>query len=265
MHKVKELIRQSTTTQSVESFPEEWYDLNDANHFWFQWRLRAFLGLVTAMNLSIKAPRTFLDIGCGVGLFADQVEHSTAWTIDRCDLNVRAVSDNQPARGQAFVYDVLTTEPGRAGHYDGIFLFDVIEHIDDTRAFIEAAVEHVRPGGQVFVNVPALPKLFSEYDSAVGHLRRYTKESLREEFAFLSSDLVIDDVRFWGMSLIPVVIARKAMLKKGTERSEIVKAGFKPPSKLLNDLMCGLMALECTLVRSPLAGTSLLLAATKRG
>jgi len=37
----------------------------------------------------------------------------------------------------------------------------------------------LRPGGWLFVNVPALPALASAYDRAVGHLRRYTPASLR--------------------------------------------------------------------------------------
>ena len=63
-------------------------------------------------------------------------------------------------------------------HYDAVFLLDVIEHIPDDTAFLIAALQHLRRGGLIIVNVPASMLFFSDYDRVAGHVRRYTPGSL---------------------------------------------------------------------------------------
>ncbi len=67
-----------------------------------------------------------------------------------------------------------------AGGFDTILYIDVLEHIRDDRSELIRAKRRLRPGGKLIVLSPALPFLFSPFDRAIGHFRRYTKESLRE-------------------------------------------------------------------------------------
>jgi len=62
--------------------------------------------------------------------------------------------------------------------FDTILYVDVLEHIKDDAAELEAASRHLRPGGHLVVLSPAHPWLFSPFDEAVGHYRRYTRTSL---------------------------------------------------------------------------------------
>lgn len=61
---------------------------------------------------------------------------------------------------------------------DTIIYIDVIEHIEDDHAELRLAMKHLRPGGHIIVLVPAYQWLFSPFDDAVGHFRRYTSRSL---------------------------------------------------------------------------------------
>lgn len=63
--------------------------------------------------------------------------------------------------------------------FDSILYIDVLEHIPDDRAELELAAEHLRPGGKVIVLSPAHPWLFTPFDQAIGHFRRYNKKMLR--------------------------------------------------------------------------------------
>lgn len=61
---------------------------------------------------------------------------------------------------------------------DTIVYIDVLEHILDDRAEIELAAWHLMPGGHLIVLAPAHQFLFSPFDSAIGHFRRYSQASL---------------------------------------------------------------------------------------
>jgi SAM-dependent methyltransferase len=62
--------------------------------------------------------------------------------------------------------------------FDLIFYIDVLEHIKDDAVEISNAVKHLKNGGYLIVLVPAHMFLFSPFDSAIGHFRRYSKKTL---------------------------------------------------------------------------------------
>jgi SAM-dependent methyltransferase len=64
--------------------------------------------------------------------------------------------------------------------YDTIVYIDVLEHIEDDRAELEGAFRLLRKGGHLCVLAPAHQGLFTAFDAAIGHYRRYSKESLRD-------------------------------------------------------------------------------------
>lgn len=63
--------------------------------------------------------------------------------------------------------------------FDAILYMDVLEHIEDDSGELIRAAKHLRMNGCVVVVAPALPWLYSPFDAALGHYRRYTKDSLR--------------------------------------------------------------------------------------
>lgn len=66
-----------------------------------------------------------------------------------------------------------------AERFDVILYVDVLEHIEDDRSEMALAAAKLRPGGVLIVLAPAHAWLYTEFDSAVGHYRRYAKSSLR--------------------------------------------------------------------------------------
>jgi SAM-dependent methyltransferase len=64
--------------------------------------------------------------------------------------------------------------------FDTLLYIDVLEHIEDDRAEMRAALQRLKPGGRIIVLSPAHPWLFTPFDQAIGHYRRYTKSSLRD-------------------------------------------------------------------------------------
>jgi 2-polyprenyl-3-methyl-5-hydroxy-6-metoxy-1,4-benzoquinol methylase len=197
------------------AFPNEWYDANSANHFWFQWRERAATALIRRAGLATGAPLTVFDIGCGTGITSRQLRRRTNWVFDGADLNIEALKRCHGDIKRVLYYDIL--EEAREFHerYDVVILFDVLEHIEETRPFLEALLFHVKPGGHVLVNVPALMPLYGMYDTLVGHYRRYTRRTLAREFE--PFDVTVVDQVYWGFSMVPLLWLRKQVLGEAAD------------------------------------------------
>ncbi len=240
-------------------FPAEWYGLAERGHFWFEWRLAAALAQLREVGLSMAAPLRALEVGAGTGVLRDQLEACSSWVVDLADLSYEALRRAAPGRGRRLYYDVTEPRAAFLGAYDVVVLFDVLEHVAETAAFLSAVLRHLRPGGHLLVNVPALPSLFGDYDREAGHLRRYLPATLRAELEGL--DLEILDLRFWGLSLVPLLLARRAVVRSG--RGSVIRAGFRPPGAIIHFLLKTAMRCETTILRRPPAGSSLLLCARR--
>jgi len=62
--------------------------------------------------------------------------------------------------------------------FDCIIYIDVLEHIKNDYEEMRLACERLRIGGKLIVLSPAHQWLFTEFDLAIGHFRRYTTSSL---------------------------------------------------------------------------------------
>jgi SAM-dependent methyltransferase len=67
-----------------------------------------------------------------------------------------------------------------AEQFDSILYMDVLEHISDDRAEVENAAGHLRSNGKLIVLAPAHQWLFTPFDQAIGHYRRYNKKMLAD-------------------------------------------------------------------------------------
>ncbi len=63
--------------------------------------------------------------------------------------------------------------------FDTIIYIDVLEHILEDKKELLRATFYLKPSGHLIVLSPAFQFLYSPFDKAVGHYRRYTKKSLK--------------------------------------------------------------------------------------
>lgn len=83
--------------------------------------------------------------------------------------------------------------PPRRDH-SALVSFNVLEHIPDHVAALAAARQLLRPGGAVVSFVPAFEFALGRFDRQVGHVRRYTKASLRA--AYEEAGLTVDRIHY---------------------------------------------------------------------
>jgi SAM-dependent methyltransferase len=121
-----------------------------------------------------------LEAGAGIGanlkIFAGlNFRHWTCLEPDRDMAERLRCSLPDTARYESVV-GTLQDMPNR--RFDAILYIDVLEHIEDDRAEMRRAAEHLNPGGAVIVLSPAHQWLFTPFDAAIGHFRRYSKRTL---------------------------------------------------------------------------------------
>lgn len=124
-----------------------------------------------------------LEVGAGIGsniryLACDTVREWTSLEPDAMLANriaARATAAKPPDwRVIAGTLDKIDA----AARFETILYIDVLEHIADDRLELTRAAHHLVAGGALVVLAPAHQFLFSSFDAAIGHHRRYSVASL---------------------------------------------------------------------------------------
>lgn len=64
------------------------------------------------------------------------------------------------------------------GHYDFVFAFEVLEHIEADEQALNQWLGYLKPGGSLIISVPAHMSKWCKNDVWAGHIRRYEKQQL---------------------------------------------------------------------------------------
>jgi 2-polyprenyl-3-methyl-5-hydroxy-6-metoxy-1,4-benzoquinol methylase len=101
-----------------------------------------------------EKPARFLEIGCGPGrLLRVLAELCPAWTLCGIEPSEFAAQECRDAGLRVLTGTVEQIGlPGERFH--AICAWNVIEHVDDPKAFLEWVVAHLEPGGHLFLHTP---------------------------------------------------------------------------------------------------------------
>lgn len=81
-----------------------------------------------------------------------------------------------------------------SGEFDTIIYIDVLEHINADAEEIRKAASLLNKNGHLIVLSPAFQHLFSPFDKAIGHCRRYNKKMLRK---IVPADLNLVSIKYY--------------------------------------------------------------------
>lgn len=126
-----------------------------------------------------------LEVGAGIGsnityLFHENIERWVALEPDQ--LLATQIKDRIGKGEFSPLCEVVTgaiNSLGPSDLFDTILYFDVLEHISDDKEELATASKHLRPAGHLVIVCPAHQFLFSPFDQAIGHYRRYNKRMMR--------------------------------------------------------------------------------------
>ena len=127
-----------------------------------------------------------LEVGAGLGGTTEAIcsGDESEWCCLEPDPQLVSRIDERIGRGEfrgncRTMHGVLTDLPATP-YWDTILYIDVLEHIEHDADEVQEAALRLAPGGAMVIVSPAHSWLFSEFDEAIGHFRRYTRRSLAE-------------------------------------------------------------------------------------
>lgn len=121
--------------------------------------------------------------------------------------------------------------------FDTVLYIDVLEHIEDDRAELERASARLRANGHLIVLSPAFQFLFSEFDKAVGHYRRYTAKTLAAVFP---TSLKRERLFYLDSVGMMTSLVNRFLLKQGTPNAGQIKLwdrAIVPISRVVDPLL----------------------------
>jgi trans-aconitate methyltransferase len=154
------------------------------------WELARFEVIRDILKQTYKNEESFtvLDIGCGDAFFvtalSDLYPKATFYAIDIAFTEEIVTKIKNEIGSRSILLFQSLEEAGRQikKKADLVLLLDVIEHIEDDKAFLNGLYNNSAIGSetQIMITVPAFARLFCSHDHFLGHYRRYTNKSLHK-------------------------------------------------------------------------------------
>ena len=148
-----------------------------------------------------------LEVGAGMGATTRALCTGTtsSWTCLEPDgalaTRLSATLSAEPIASAPTVRDTDIGGLGQELCFDCILYVDVLEHILEDRQELTAARRHLRSGGYLIIVGPAHQWLYSAFDEAIGHHRRYTRTSLSERIPIGMMPVMLRYLDFVGVGL----------------------------------------------------------------
>lgn len=169
----------------------------------------------------------FLDVGCGTGDLSSYVA-SKGWygkAIDFSDIAVEKAKHNLALFPQVEIEKKSLLDED--GHFKTIFLWDVLEHIEDDDIALKKLSSLLLPNGHLLISIPSNPNEWRWDDDFYGHYRRYTTKEIRAKLVKIGlKPLVLWDATFpvfWAMRRVYTKL-KSSPRNTGSDKNSKTKA-----------------------------------------
>jgi len=187
------------------------YELEE-NFWWFP-AMREITDTIARRQLQQPNLR-ILDAGCGTGF---NLAHFTrdsreVYGLDLADAAVRYVRN----RGfRKIAQASITNIPFKSESFDIVFSFELVTQTPDEThdAAIREMYRVLKPGGFLFIRVPAFMWLWSSHDEELEVRYRYTREELAKRLS--DAGFSIEWTSYANVFLFPVILFRRFLKRVG--------------------------------------------------
>lgn len=181
----------------------------EERHFWFRARNQVISTVVKQLTCDLPRGYRVLELGCGTGNVLRELDRSCArGTVIGLDLFAEGL-DYAASRSHALlVQGDMRALPFRTP-FDLIGMFDVLEHVLHDRRLLSSLRPLLARNGRLVLTVPAHPHLWSSFDEASHHFRRYALRDLRA--CLVDSGYQVEYATLYMLSLFPLIWFRRRL------------------------------------------------------
>ncbi len=212
-------------------------------HPWEQARLKVIFDIFS--NYYFSENITILDVGCGdiyvavefVKKFKVKNYIAIDSAFDAPTIDMYSQKLKQEGIENIVLYkDIAEIKNSDFTKIDHIFLFDVIEHVENDNIFMRDLISFpcVTNETTIFITVPAFNYLFTSHDKFLKHYRRYNNKMIK----ILASEVnlqIIDSGYFFSVLLIPRFL--KKIIEKFNKNTNNDGVGNWKRSKYIGDIV----------------------------
>jgi SAM-dependent methyltransferase len=204
-------------TDSQLTYDEKYFEplrAIEEKHFWFLSR-NQFIGDLIEKYCDTPSQGSLIgmEIGCGTGNVLKYL--TSRFPLQRIlgmDLYMEGLR-YAAIRGNASLIQADIYYPPFQGGFSWIGLFDIIEHLDEDEAVLKQTAALLNDDGFLIISVPAFPILWSYFDVAGKHKRRYTISSITEACEKAGLELVFTS--YTNALIFPVLWVLRYLLQIG--------------------------------------------------
>ena len=143
-----------------------------------------------------------LEVGAGVGEFAAQFDGLRRHIVTDVDpAAVARMAERFRGRPEVStrVFDLAAGALELDEPVESVVAINVLEHIEDDSGALRSLASMTTRGGHIVLWVPGYMQLYGDFDRAVGHVRRYTPQTLRAAIVAAGlSPVVVKPVNLLG-------------------------------------------------------------------
>lgn len=219
----------------------------ESAHWWYR-GLRAVLFGQTGLDRAASRQWRILDAGCGTGGNLQALPaHRRVQGFDYAAAAIHFCRER--GLGNVTQASILAI-PFPDNTFDLVYSADVLNALGDGRdtAGLREIYRVLKPGGRLFVNLPAYPFLRSEHDAAAAVLHRYTGPELRRKLK--TAGFRIRRLSHWNLILFPIVLTVRLARRQGANLDDSqAHSDIQIPALAINQALAAIIRLEALLLR----------------
>jgi SAM-dependent methyltransferase len=249
-------VNESVGNSASCSFDPAYFGLLNAvedRHFWFRARNRAIGAMVRQLTTKAAPGYRVLEAGCGTGNVLRVLERTCpGGMVVGIDLLSGGLQYARRRTSCSLVHCDINALPF-ARPFDVICLFDVLEHLDDDVDVLRSLHRLTKRNGVLLLTVPAHPSLWSYFDQASYHRRRYELGELKSKL--VGAGYHVEYITYYMASIFPLVwlgrrvrSLKRANASHGIDGARALASGELRVMPVINDLLAFSLSWEAPLI-----------------
>lgn len=224
------------------------YEAEDT-HWWYR-GLRGVMSTLLGLGKITRKDLPVLDAGCGTGGTLHSLAKRGFTNLEGFDLSPIAIEFCRKRGLENVRIGSITEIPFEEKRFELVISCDVVSDAgtDNEAQALSELYRVLKPGGKLFLNLPAYNFLRSEHDRAVAVARRVTRGEMEKKLRQVG--FLVKRASYWNSLLLPVVVAVRLLRREREEDlARPARSDIDVPWAPINLFLTACVGLEHLLLR----------------